>query len=681
MVAYHYIVRLKHTLQVQSKNRKIVMPTYDEWNKAIISYVFENREPGEKVFLHTTAEALPDIAEHAGFNVQNAEESLKEAVRKKVVLKNVTSTDEIWLRRISPAEKEPPHVAFLALCVLAASNMETTEEAYQTNYYLQLNKLLFGKSIGGKPKGLKYKEWEESWKHLQRWVKEEYDIELYLTQGHPKYVWYPISQCLISNHERRNIYTFFHSHNLTPFSNIQEEKLEKDLGTWLRSSSGSAKIERFFSKEVYKQSIVNQVNMLLEHWDGIPIPPGPIIMPIISKISVQFLPENSINEKIRYWFPRRGRDEIDCEDNSLEIGRLKTYTSKMWFRPVIDSKSTFWKLTDHLRLQTNETKPMVYTLHQSAVWVFRRDSECDNGWISKRNMQLHQNHIIVFQERYIERIKVYLSQSCEHDIDSLDPTYVNNEEYGWLHLRVKPTKLKSFDDPNLWMLSVKSSEQISFSGGLSVKDEDGHQAYLNICLPSISVPELGLSNDERLRICGQSLPVNKERLINLEDSMDVGIHLISYGGKTRELRIITPERSLEHQEKTLAAKLSTDKKTIPTYYEKDIVDISEGLGVWLSGAMFLGKEIPKTTWGNLAKPTIPKDKEKQLLEIPAEIISSVVKEAIKLQKKRSPIPKWFKKTFKDLDQNVALRTLIQKKLQEYKEIALSYDDLHKLGGE
>ena len=121
------------------------MITYKQWNKAIISYFFENCEPGEIVFLHTTPETLPEIAKHAGFDVDDAEESLKEAVRNKLI-----SSNRVRLTRIDPdlffnrtSENEPTQVAFLALCVLAASNMGTSEEVFHTNYYVPLNQLLF----------------------------------------------------------------------------------------------------------------------------------------------------------------------------------------------------------------------------------------------------------------------------------------------------------------------------------------------------------------------------------------------------------------------------------------------------------------------------------------------------------------------------------------------------------
>ena len=363
--------------------------------------------------------------------------------------------------------------------------------------------------------------------------------------------------------------------------------------------------------------------------------------------------------------------------NVFGIESLQTFTSEKWFRPVPDNSDMFWILSSQLQLQTDEIKPMVYTLKCSDIWVFRRDQECDEGWISQQNMQMYQDHWIVFKKRYVAQIKDCLNQTCAHEIDSPNAIYVNGEEKGWLSLKAKPTKLESFDDPNLWMLTVKSSEQISFNGGLSVKDQDGHRAYLNIYLPSIFVPDLGLSSEEPLRIAEQTFPVNEDRLVNLEGVLDVGIHQISYGSKTRELRIIAPKRKPDYQDKTFIAKLDVNKKIIPTYCKKETTEILEESGVCLSGAKFIGTDIPVTTWDSVCKPPNLKKDEKQSLEKPAEIISSIVKLAKELKKNNKSVPKWFKKTIQDIDNNVALRTLVEKKLRMHKQTALSYTELRR----
>ncbi len=530
------------------------MVTYEQWNKAIISYFFENSEQGGIVFLHTTPETLREIAEQEGFNVDDAVESLKEAVCKKVLFLN-----KVELYKIKPIdlwkylpEKEPTQVAFLALTVIAASKMESSEGASHTNYYAQLNKLLFAKSIGGKPKGIKYEDWENFWLHFRRWVKSEYDVELYLTEGtsNRRYVWYPISQCLISNHDRRNVYRFFHFHNLMPLSEIQDNQLERDLRAWFQSSDGSSRINRYFSNEFYKKSILIQVKLLHQHWDG-EIPPAliPGERHISSSIRVELRFDKYDNIKIRYWFLRRGRNEIGCRHNSLGIESLKTLNSEKWFQPETDKKNSFWNLSNGLRLQTDEIKPMVYTLNRYDIWVFRVDQECDEGWISQRNLHLNEDHLILFRERLKNRVIDRLTQTSDQKIETPNAIYVDDKENGWLYLRTTPTKIKTFSDTILWRLSVESSKQISFSGGLLVKDQQNRRAYLNICLPTIFVPDVGLTDEEHLQVNNMTDPIGKDRCVTLDNLLEQGVYQIKYGSKARELRVISPNRSLEHKNK------------------------------------------------------------------------------------------------------------------------------------
>ena len=133
------------------------MVTYEQWNKAIISYFFEDHEdPGEIVFLQTNAETLSEIADAklSNLNIVDAAASLTEVVKKKVVF-----GDSVKLSPINPpipgnlwaefSEREPPQSAFLALMVLAASMMETSEDVLHTNYYVPLNQLLFDEQRKG----------------------------------------------------------------------------------------------------------------------------------------------------------------------------------------------------------------------------------------------------------------------------------------------------------------------------------------------------------------------------------------------------------------------------------------------------------------------------------------------------------------------------------------------------
>ena len=656
---------------------------YEQWNQAIISYFFEECESGEIVFLQTNDETLAEIAAPFNFSAQDAAESLIKAVRNEVV----KTGDRVNLWSIDPTNRwisfqgqEPPQVAFLALTVLAASRMESSVSVSQTNYYLRLNELLFGKSNQGIPKGIKRQDFEKLWKHLQKSVSDLYDVELYLTEGSlsRRYVWYPISQCLISKQERRAVYGFFHLNDLTPFSNLTDPQLETQLRYWCMSSTGSAKIKRYLSNESYKRSILSQVKSLLKHWDGeIPPEAAPAAKSYTTasiNVELRFNPFGKV--EVRYWFPRRGRDEIDCKTNSFGIKHLQTSGSEKWFRPVIDEEGTFWGTLNSLQLQTVEAKPIIYTLSHSDIWVFRKDSERDDGWLSQRYMELYEEHLIVFRKWLANQVIARVKQTCELETETPSPLYD-----GWLYLRGKPTKLLPSPEKDLWKLSVDYSKQIRFIGGLSVQDRHGHRAYLNICLPAVFVPDLGLASDVPLKVDSQELSVGKDRLVMLDGILGPGVHKISYGSKTSGLRVMTPERSLEHNNCTLTVTLFQDVLEMPTYSVRKIAEVTAEPGVRLAGAKFLGMDIPETTWDDVqTEPSTHEENSDLSSKAPAELISSVIKMAIELKRDKASVPEWLGKAIKYLDQNVALRTLVQKKLGHYHETALSYADLRKRGG-
>ena len=345
------------------------MVTYEQWNKAIISYFFEDCEPGQIVFLQTNAETLSEIAELSDFDVADAAESLTEAVRYKVVRSgsvNLELIDPTYLWNNTP-KNDPRQVAFLALTVLAASLMESEGSVASYNYYSRLNQVLFGQSVKGAPQGFDRYKFEDFWKYLRKWSRDQHEVELYLTEGSSsrRYVWYPISQCLISKHDQREVYRFFHNCGLTPFSEVLDNQLKKDFLDWLRAS-GLSKIKRYFSNDSYRGSILSQVKSLLEHWDG-EIPPEPPRgeRQTTASVNVEIrfdLFDNDV--EIRYWFPTRGRDKVKCKTNPLEIQYLQPSHLEKWFRPVPDNRGEFWNwnLLNHLQLQTDETSPIIYTL-------------------------------------------------------------------------------------------------------------------------------------------------------------------------------------------------------------------------------------------------------------------------------------------------------------------------------
>ena len=657
---------------------------YEQWNQAIISYFFKECEPGEIVFLQTNDEVLAEIAAPFNFSAQDATESLIKAVRNEVVKVgdrvNLWSIDptNTW---ISFQSTEPPQVAFLALTVLAASLMESSVSASHTNYYLRLNELLFDKSNQGIPEGIKRQDFETLWKHLQKSASDWYDVELYLTEGSlsRRYVWYPISQSLISKRDLPVIYQFFASSNLHPFSKISDDQLLNKLHHWYDFGTLSARIRHRIDNKHYAQLIGSQVQLLLKSWDGHEIPLAPpntrtsISRP--SRIDIELRFNLSSNVEIRYWFPRRGRNEIDCKINSFGIERLQTSDSEKWFRPVVDKENTFWGLLNSLQLQTDEIKPVTYTLGCSNIWIFRKDPERDDGWLSRSNMQLYEDHLIVFRKSLVNQVIAYVEQTCELEIETLSSIYDD-----WIYLRCTPTKPLDVLNSELWRLSVDSDKRIRFIGGLLVRDQNSHRAYLNICLPTVFVPDLELPSEVPLKVGSQGLSVGENRLVILDGIVGPGVHKISYGGKTSYLRVVAPQHSLAYNSRILAATLPQDGSEMPICSMRKIAEISTESGVWLTGARFLGTDAPETTWDDVQTgPQVQEEDNNTLFKTPAELISSVIKVAIELKRDNASVPEWLGQAIEYLDRNIALRALVQKKLMYYHEVALSYANLRKEG--
>ena len=141
--------------------------------------------------------------------------------------------------------------------------------------------------------------------------------------------------------------------------------------------------------------------------------------------------------------------------------------------------------------------------------MFKKIPDRDDSWLSQRNMQLGEKHLVIFRKYLRSQVIDCLGKVCEEEIEKLSPIYVDGKEEDWLYLEVEPTKFESFSDQKLWKLSVTAGRHLSLVGGLSVTDQNERKAYLDICLPNVFVPDLGLSDQEVLQIDEQELSLNK----------------------------------------------------------------------------------------------------------------------------------------------------------------------------
>ena len=648
------------------------MITYEQWNKAIITYFFEDCEPGEIVFLHVTPETLPDIAEYAGFNVGDTVKSFKEAVRGKVVKDNIVRP---WV--ISPnnlqenTPEEPPQVAFLALTVVAANMMKTLK------YYEPLNELFFRARDRGRWEQNDLEHIEKLWKHLQNWVEYQYKIELRLTKGPPnqRFVWYPKSQCLISKYDEHKLHAIFKKAKLKPGTYLAEKQLLDILCSSRYFQNLSVKIKRPIreQKTAEIRLILGQIQLLLENWDEevqerttSRIAKGRKSHTI--DVQLKFNPfKAGYIEQIRYWFRCKQNSQITFKPNSLNVESLQSDDGR-WFEPfVVDADiSSLQVLQKSIEIKSEETKSLTYQLKPSDIWVFRNELEPDDGWFSQGNLLLHEVHRIVFRKEQNHRVTSILQHVCEPFTPSKSIS-VGGEETDWQYVDVKPTVL--CQTPILGY-RITTSDKISFVGGLPLDRRSN--IYFDFCPPAIVFPNLIADSNDPFYMNGQAKEVPSDRKIEFRNKLDPGAYHLSYLDQHITLSIIPPNRSTEHEKQTLAINLDPNAKKLPIFKDCKITEISEESDVWLAGAKFFGEDnIPRFIERNTDTSVLPA----------AELISSVVKIAIELKQGNTSPPEWLYKAINNLNQNVALQALVEKKLNDYSETALSYHDLCSLGGD
>lgn len=667
------------------------MVTYEQWNKAIISYFFEDCEPGQIVFLQTDAETLVEIAKQSNFNLTNTNDvidSLTGAVRDKVIYNNsvdlwTINPTKVSLHGGNCPERIPPQVAFLALTVLAASIMETPR------YYEHLNELIFGNSDRGRWQQDELEDIEKFWKHLKTWAKRQRNIELHLTKGtqNRRFVWYPISQCLISKYDEHTFQIIFKEADLKPGAYLAESQLLPILRFCRSFPKLSVKIKRpiMEQKNAEIRLILGQIQLLLENWDGEVQERTSLRTAKRHKssiIDVQ-LKSNTFRfediEEVRYWFRCRGSSQITFKLNSLNVRTLQPHNDE-WFEPfVVDAEcSSLQVLQNGVEVKSEETKSLTYKLKPSDIWVFRLDSEPDNGWFSQGNLLLHEKHRIVYCKQLERKVTSFLKQICD-EIPIPKSICIAGKETKWQYITIEPTALS---DSSLLGFRVTTSDQIRFVGGLPLDRRSN--SYFDFCLPTIVVPNHITDSNDPFYMNGRAIEVPSDRRIEFLSGLDSGEYHFSYLDCQSTLRIISAKRSLEHQVKTLATILSEDQETIPTYSVESITEIVEKSGLWVAGAKFFGTDIPEVTWDDVQD--VPTEKlpleavDNKLLKSPAQLISSIVKLAIELKFDKTSVPEWFNEAIKYIDQNATMRALVQKKLQQYHETALSYTDLRKQGG-
>jgi len=189
------------------------MPTYLEWNAALIEHATHGAPVGSTVYLEVSDETLNRIGVQwwgapAGQTLWRGD--FLAAVQERCVAQERVSFE--WM--LSPErQKEPLGVAFLGAMVLAASKMAMDEagQVHERNYFKRLSDVL-GMPLGsqGRPPGLPTGAEELLWAEWVHYLRGRgLGSSARGGEGSHRFIAYPISQCLIPEGQKQRLRRFF----------------------------------------------------------------------------------------------------------------------------------------------------------------------------------------------------------------------------------------------------------------------------------------------------------------------------------------------------------------------------------------------------------------------------------------------------------------------------------------
>ncbi|MGQ2941857.1 MAG: hypothetical protein ACT6Q7_10155 [Blastomonas fulva] len=259
-----------------SNLRSIALERYRKWNSAIYATLFSEPRAHAPAYLYLEPELLAAAAALAEAEAGDARAQLVAAVRGSLGWDRV---DTPFLWHIDEAEiwedggmrEPPPFLALLAVLVLAAEAMVSDAQHAAHNYYDRLLVLLDADPLLGARVKRCFKDTVEFWQQLNDWLVQ-WDGELGLPSAQVTdrrvNIGYPLSQALVSAHDRLRIAGAFEDYGLRPGRRMAPLEMEQYLAHWLATATAPARLRRLWSNEEARRRITLIACAELEAWAG-----------------------------------------------------------------------------------------------------------------------------------------------------------------------------------------------------------------------------------------------------------------------------------------------------------------------------------------------------------------------------------------------------------------------------
>ena len=259
-----------------SNLRAIALERYRKWNSAIYATLFSEPRAQAPAYLYLEPELVAAAAALVEPEAGDARAQLVAAVRGSLGWDRV---DTPFLWHVREAEiwaddgmrEPPPFLALLTVLVLGAEAMVGDTQHAAHNYYDRLLDLLDANpSLGARVKRC-FKDTVEFWQQLNDWLVQ-WDGELGLPSAQVTdrrvNIGYPLSQALVSAHDRLRLAGAFEDYALRPGRRMAPLEMDQYLAHWLATATAPARLRRLWSNEEARRRITLIACAELEAWAG-----------------------------------------------------------------------------------------------------------------------------------------------------------------------------------------------------------------------------------------------------------------------------------------------------------------------------------------------------------------------------------------------------------------------------
>lgn len=253
-------------------------PEYEQWHEVLSAEFFGESHALRSTVLYVDAEVERELAERTGTGLAQAVAGeLNWSVPDKPLFSPIQRECEMWERRGSAVP--PPSLPVLALSVLAATRMASSDGMRKSNFYGRWIQL-----FGEQPSSSRANKLEHAfhdvaamWERLDAWLDQTGGLYGTSTVSTDEFYWkigFPISQALVRGSDRQVLTRFFAATRLRPHNSdeVSGRELLRRLRVWTagrdRRLSPRLVEELANAPNTGETLVAGLVKRLADHWDG-----------------------------------------------------------------------------------------------------------------------------------------------------------------------------------------------------------------------------------------------------------------------------------------------------------------------------------------------------------------------------------------------------------------------------